>query len=357
MKRPYLYDHLPFVFDFAQTPERFEVEELPSIIPLAKGNYALLLVQKREMSTLQLIDVLAKAAGANRRDVGYAGLKDKHALTCQYITLPRYALRNLARGLRSSRIEILATHYAKKPLRIGELKGNRFRIVLEAMPPEEAKRFEALLPQIANEGFANFFGFQRFGVDQANWQEGKILAHQGGRLRTPAERLRVGVYQSYLFNAWLGARCELSLLSDQGRNDAIAERFGYEKPVIEMLKVQPQRFKLLEGETMRIRGRLHTLPLDEAIEAFRAKTSVPTGLLSGKGVRRARGVAGELEAAFDDRWLDALRGDRRDAWGYATDTQCRYDATHQRMEVRFSLAKGAYATVFLEEIAKRPLKR
>jgi len=93
------------------------------------------------MSTWKLVSVLAKATGLAERDITYAGLKDKNATTIQYISLPKKYERELNKNLTTDKIEILERSYNKAPIKIGQLKGNRFRIILHNISSSDAKFF------------------------------------------------------------------------------------------------------------------------------------------------------------------------------------------------------------------------
>jgi tRNA pseudouridine13 synthase len=355
-ERMYMYEHEPFRFDFAQTPERFFVEEIPLQKGGTKGRYALLKVRKRDMTTAQLVDVIARSAEIAPRDVGYAGLKDKHADTIQYLTIPRYALKRLHKGLKSERIALLETEASVKPLKPGMLKANRFRIVLHRLAPEEAGRLEKVFRHIAQEGFPNYFGFQRFGRNKENWKEGAKFALSGARIRTPQQRMRVAAYQSYLFNRWLARRVAISAALFAPTKEAERILRFLETPM-RTLENQPHRFKLFLGDVLRRGAQLrHLDDLQASSEAFFARRISPTGLLCGTQAMRARGDARYLEAPFDDDALVSMRGDRRDAWVYADDIALRYDAAAQTATLHFTLPKGSYATTFIEEIKKKSLR-
>ena len=135
----YAYTHRPLHFDFKQTIERFFVEEIPLYPFTGKGNYLILKIKKTDMSTWKLITVLAKATDLEERDIGYAGLKDKNATTIQYISLPKKYEKELNKNLSTPKIEILERTYHKSPIKIGQLKGNKFSIVLHDIKEDDAK--------------------------------------------------------------------------------------------------------------------------------------------------------------------------------------------------------------------------
>jgi len=149
------------------TPEDFVVEEIPSPPPRSPdGRYAIATVRVRNWETNRLVRELARALHVSRRRIGFAGTKDKRAVTTQLMSFERVPTEAI-QGLHLGDVEILDVYLAGSPLEIGDLAGNRFRIVVRdlAADPEEAAR---LAQETARElrsmgGFPSFFGVQRFG--------------------------------------------------------------------------------------------------------------------------------------------------------------------------------------------------
>jgi len=137
----YAYTHNPIPFDFKQTIDRFFVEEIPLFRFSGHGNNLILKIKKSDMSTWKLVHVLSKATGLNERDIGYAGLKDKSATAIQYISIPKQCEREL-KNLTTEKIEILEKTYNKAPIKIGQLKGNKFSIVLHQPTVDASTYFE-----------------------------------------------------------------------------------------------------------------------------------------------------------------------------------------------------------------------
>ena len=356
--RLYRLDHEPIAFDFRQSVERFCVEELPLFRPSGRGQWLILTIRKRDMSTYKLLSVLKKATGADDREIGYAGLKDKNATTLQRISLPLRYEKGL-KNLKTERIEVLKIERNHQPIGIGKLAGNAFEIVLEDLAPEDFRRFERALETLTEEGFPNYFGYQRFGSDGESWKQGREIAHSGKRLHGAKERLLVAAWQSRLFNDWLSERIRLSgIIAREGKQ--AAKTLGWPAELITELRRQPQFFKLFLGEMMapyprgghKIRSCRDPL---RCAEAFAARREVPTGLLSGERAPRAQADARHLEAPYDDDEIAGLAGSRRAAWVWPTDLSTRYDASRRSLRLGFTLPPGSYATVLLEELAKRPL--
>ncbi len=358
--KQYAYPHSPIRFDFKQTIERFFVEEIPLYPFTGKGNYLILKLKKRDMSTHKLLSVLAKATELNERDIGYAGLKDKSATTIQYISIPKQAEKLLNKNLTTERVEILERSYNKAPLKIGHLKGNRFEIVLHNVTKKDATFFNTTAKMMQKKGIPNYYGYQRFGEDAKSYEQGKEIAHSGKRLKGSREKLLVAAYQSYLFNRWLASRVKLSSIITAEGIDTASKTLGYPKPLVEALAKQPHFFKLFLGDVMMPypHGKLTFVgDMLQAASLFASGKTAPTGLLCGERAMRAKSDAGHLEEPFDDDELRALRGDRRFAWIWPKEVETHYEEKTKMLRVGFVLPKGAYATTFLEEIGKFPLHR
>ena len=127
--------------------------------------------------------------------------------------------------------------------------------------------------------------------------------------------------------------------------------------LVKKMKAQSHPFKLIEGDVMEHypHGRLFEFEgSEEDLERFNTRDITVTGLLCGKKVKHASLVAREIEKDFDDT-INA-DGARRYAWVYPTDIEGKFNAIEAQYEMHFTLPKGAYATVLIEEIAKRKIQ-
>lgn len=355
----YAYTHTPIHFDFQQTIERFFVEEIPLYPFTGTGNYLILKVKKTDMSTWKLITVLAKATQLQERDIGYAGLKDKNATTIQYISLPKRYEKELNKNLTTEKIEILERTYNKAPIKIGDLKGNKFSIILHDINEKDAKFFNTTAKKMQKDGIPNYYGYQRFGEDSRSYLQGKEIAHSGKKLKGSKEKLLVSAYQSHLYNKWLGSRVKLSSIIAENKPDLAAKKLEYPEELVKVLAKQPQFFKLFLGDIIipYPYGKLNYVKdMYQSAQAFEQRKISPTGLLCGENVERAKNDAYYLEEPFDDTELNALKGDRRFAWIWPKEVETAYVETTKKLTVEFYLPKGSYATTFLEEIGKFSLK-
>ncbi|MFC3551103.1 tRNA pseudouridine(13) synthase TruD [Lysobacter cavernae] len=320
------------------SPEDFFVEELPGFEPSGSGEHLLLTVEKRGMNTAFAAKHLADWAGVGDVAIGYAGLKDRHAVTRQRFSvhLPKRIAPDLAalsvegEGAESLRV-IEHTWHAKKLPR-GALAGNRFVLVLrEVAGTREA--IEARLQAIAAQGVPNYFGEQRFGRDGDNVANARAM-FAGRRMRREQRTLLLSAARSELFNRVLAARVQAGC---------------WDTP--------------LEGDVWMLDGSRSVFgpePFDAALAQRLAAFDIhPTGPLWGRGELRSTAAAAQLEravlageeAAALRAGLEAegLKQERRSlrlrpeglAWRWLGDAE---------LELDFQLPPGTYATVVMAEL-------
>ncbi|RXE55520.1 pseudouridine synthase [Methanoculleus taiwanensis] len=143
-------------------PEDFLVEEVP--LPYGdEGSHLLVRLTKRNWELQRAVKEIAKRLGVSHRRIGWAGTKDKNAVTSQIISI--YGVTPEAvEAVHLSEIELAVVGRAKESLALGALEGNRFEIVIRECDQDElAERVQAVSSTVA-EGIPNYFGLQRFGV-------------------------------------------------------------------------------------------------------------------------------------------------------------------------------------------------
>jgi tRNA pseudouridine13 synthase len=320
-------------------PEDFVVEELPAYVPSGTGEHVYLWVEKRGLTTLDAARVLAGHAGLRDRDVGIAGLKDKRAVTRQWFSL---ALKDDARflGFTAPGLTVLSVARHGNKLKTGHLRGNRFRLALRAVHPDGAARARAILAVLARQGVPNAYGPQRFGRDGSTARLGLALLQDvphPDRVRAARDRalrrLALSAFQSELFNALLTRR-----LLDGTWNRALAgdvlqkvtgAAFVCEKPAIDQ-------------------ARLDAFELSVAGPIFGPR------MLASRDAARAHELAVLQEAGIDEalfvRGGELTQGARRPLRVLPTEVEVEGDV--ERLEVRFCLPRGSYASVVMAEVMK-----
>lgn len=204
--------------------EDFIVTELPLQQPSGEGEHLWLHVEKNGANTAFVAQQLAEAAGVQERDVGYAGLKDRYAITRQWfsIYLPKGETPDLT-ALQHPEFKVLSQSRHVKKLRPGDLQGNRFRIVLRDVTGDR-DAIEANLQAVASLGVPNYFGAQRFGHDGGNVEQGRAMLAREIRVRNPKKKgIYLSAVRSFVFNEVLALRIRQGLWGKTLPGDVLDE--------------------------------------------------------------------------------------------------------------------------------------
>jgi len=337
-------------FVFNPSPRDFTVDERPLYDFTGEGEHLVLHIRKKDMTTWEMIGVLARYLDIKQRDIGYAGLKDKHAMTMQYISLLAKGNEERLKEFEHDKIKILSMQRHNNKIRVGHLKGNHFKIRLKKVLGVQKNKLDSVLKWIKINGVPNYFGNQRFGNDGNNWQEGKQILEGKLKMRNrKTKTFLLNAYQSYLFNNWLSKRIEISLLLQEFSEENAERVLDLAESSLAGTKEQKHFFKLLEGDLMMHYpyGRVFELEsLSEESKRFFEKDIAPTGLLAGKRVSRTTKIAGEIEQNYDDEIGE--NGARRYAWIVVEEIKSTYVAEKAQYELSFYLPKGSYATNLLD---------
>ncbi len=189
-------------------PEDFVVVEDLGYGADGEGEHLLVRIRKVGANTRFVAEALAKYLGIHQRDMSYAGMKDRHAVTEQTLCfrLPGNAMPDL-RGFALEGVEILEVARHKRKLRIGALAGNAFRLVIRQISDRDA--VETRLTQIRDAGVPNYFGEQRFGRNGNNlimaekWARNEIVMRDRNK-----RSLLLSAARSALFNQVTSARLQ-----------------------------------------------------------------------------------------------------------------------------------------------------
>lgn len=388
-------------------PEDFVVieEPLPQIFEGRK--HAIFLLKKRNWDTMAAVKEIAKRAGIRHRDIGFAGTKDRHAVTYQYISVPADA-KEKVEAVQIRDIELKFVSYGRF-IKLGHLLGNRFRIIVRDVGEDAFEKTKAIVRELREKGgFPNYFGYQRFGerrvvnhligklllqgefdeaarfflgyadgsmegdeARRAFWETGDVeraleefpgfLHYERTLLYTykktgswkraflslplPIMRIFIHAYQSYLFNLYLSRRIE--------------EGLPLNEPLVGDIVVQVKGGIPYRDRTYRVTE----TNIEFVLEKVGKGQAMVSGPLFGFAMRRAKGLPGQLESGILEEEgitletfkklpkLMAEPGGRREllirpigmTYGYIPGTG---------MCFRFFLPKGVYATSVLREIIK-----
>lgn len=328
---------------FVASPETFVVEEIPAYLPAGEGEHAYLWIEKRDLTTFEAVNRLARVLGVDPRDVGYAGMKDRRAVTRQWLSVLGVDTER-AQAATVDGVRILAADRHKNKLRVGHLDGNRFEVVLDQVAPGDAENLAARLATLAAQGVPNRYGHQRFGAAGDNLEVGLAVLRRTRREPDARRRkLLLSAVQAAVFNRVLELRA-----ADGG---LLCVRDG------DLLE------KVASGGQF--------VGSDVAVEQARVDAGeiVPTGPLPGGHVRGPR--PGSAAALLEERALSelgiapgelervgrSLPGARRKVVVKLTLGEPPVAAEPAGLRLRFSLPAGSYATVVLDALgvdADRP---
>ena len=336
-------------FIFNASPRDFTVEEVPLYDFSGEGEHLVLKIRKKELTTWEMLDILSTHLGIRRRDIGYAGLKDKHAMTIQHISLMAIHEEKL-QAFSHPQIKILSQTRHRNKIRIGHLKGNRFHLRFKKVLGVQKEMLDSVLDWVEKYGMPNYFGHQRFGMHGDNWEEGrKILAGERKMRDRRNRKFLISAYQSYLFNQWLSRRIELCRLLETFSESETEGVMGLAEGALAKTKKQTRFFKILRGDVLMHypHGRVFYAnePETEALR-FAEREIVPTGLLPGKKTTLCESTARQLEELFSEEIREG--GARRYAWVFPAEIRGKYLPEKAHYELGFFLPKGSYATVLVD---------
>lgn len=330
---PYAYGTPPLAAQLRSSPEDFLVEEILGYEADGEGEHALLWVEKRGANTDWVARELARFAGVPPLAVGYAGLKDRHAVTRQAFTVQLAGKPDPDwHAFPHAEVKVLAAARHKRKLKRGALRGNRFVLVLRQVEGDRA-RAEEVLGRIAARGVPNYFGEQRFGRGGGNVEQARAM-FAGRRVDRDKRSFLLSAARSHLFNEVLAAR---------------VERDAWDSP--------------LDGEIWSLAGTRSWFgpePFDAALADRLARGDIhPSGPLWGQGETPARGEAAELETAIALANADLVEGlaaarmdqERRPLRLMPQQLRWRW-LESDALELAFELPAGAYATVVVRELAR-----
>jgi tRNA pseudouridine13 synthase len=336
----YYLNHSKIDVLFKQNKDDFVVTEIPLYDFAGEGEHIVVKLRKKDLSTWDALQIIADSIGCKLRDIGYAGLKDKNAMTIQHISIPKQFEEKI-NSFAHENIKFLET-----------VNHNKFIIRLKRVSPMDSKKIEQALGKIATYGIPNYFGVQRFGAFGDNHEKGQQIVE--GTLKEKRRNLKqmyLNAYQSFLFNSWLSKRVEISKLIEAFEPKEICEKVGLPQDIVKQMKAQEHPFKMLPGELMSHYpfGKIFIAEeLDVESDKFYKKDRVPTGLLPGKRVKISEGLAQEFEKDFDKKTFED--GARRFAWVFPDEIESNYKEDKNWFELSFTLPKGSYATQVISEI-------
>ena len=306
-----------FVATIRTTPQDFQVTEELGFEFTGDGEHDYLWVEKTGANTEWVARQFARFADVPAKDVGYAGLKDRHAVTRQWFSVPRWNSPDW-QTLEVEGVQVLEVQRHSRKLRRGAHKSNRFHIVLRGDDLHgHAEAIEKRVQAIREQGVPNYFGEQRFGREGNNISLADAWA-SGKRLPRHKRSIAISTARSFMFNNYLDTRVRdgtwnTILPGDKANLDGTGSVFDVED-------------------------------VDEEIERRCAEMDIhPAGELAGDG-----------STGTNDDWIAALGKARvepgtRSLRLRVADLSC--NIVEDVIEFSFTLGRGAFATAVLRELA------
>ena len=328
---PYVYGSPSGHGKIRIVPEDFIVKENLAFKPSGTGEHVFLQIAKTGENTDYVARQLARFANVRQRDVSFAGLKDRHAVTTQWFSvwLPGKADPDWTQFETDSMKVLQRMRHARK-LKRGVLSGNSFKLIIRDWQGDQDKTIRQLEAIKAN-GIANYYGAQRFGNEGQNVNKA-LAMFQGAKAGREQRSLYLSAARSYLFNQILAYRVTRKMWNQPVAGDTY------------MFDLSHSCFK-------------SELPDAEIIRRLDAKEIHPTGALWGRGEAGVTADTLSIEQGIIDAYPELAQGliasevdkDRRALRVNVQDLDWQFvdDAT---LALAFTLPAGSYATSVLREI-------
>lgn len=338
---PFLTAEIPGVGgELKQQISDFEVEEIPAYLPNGAGEHLFLWIEKRGISAEQLTRHIVQSLRLSKLDLGVAALKDRHAITRQFVSIPSKYEEKIG-AIDTDQIKVLSAVRHQNKLKTGHLRGNRFSILVRNVAADSFQTANQIAARLKESGVPNYYGDQRFGIDGETAELGFDLlrGEQTAEDIHPARRrflLRFALSsaQSVLFNQVLAQRLTDGLIR-----------------------------QVLLGDVMQVAASGGVFPCEDPATdqvRFEAREICTTGPMFGPKMKQAGGnvalhesailAANNLQPADFQRYPQLTNGTRRPLLVFPQDLEISEEPEGLRFQ--FSLPSGCYATVVLREFQK-----
>jgi tRNA pseudouridine13 synthase len=350
MDVPFLTSELPGTGGrMRAVPEDFRVEEVPLYPALGVGDHVHLTIEKRDITTYEAVRRVARALRVSPKLVGFAGLKDAHAVAVQTLSVEHVTVAAAEAALAGvPNLRLSAAKLHRNKIQLGHLRGNRFAIRVRDVAADAIGRAHPILERLVRDGCPNLYGEQRFGNRADNDRVGRLLVRgdfrgacelAGDDLRRKPRslvRLFVSAYQSALFNRLVIAR-----MPHLGRLETGDLAYLHDRGAV---------FRVLDAATEQPRA--DRFEISPSAPLFGTKVIVAEGR-PGESERALLEEEGLTRSMFRVDGVGVFPGERRPMRIPVADASVLPlpDDPHA-IELRFELPRGSYATVVLREVMK-----
>jgi tRNA pseudouridine13 synthase len=319
-----------------KSPEDFKVTEITDIEFSGQGEHLWLYIEKIGTNTDWLSKQLAKATGVPPRNIGYAGLKDRHAVTQQWfsVQLPKVDDVELIQSALPTEIKILESAWHSRKLKTGQLDYNHFEIIIRDIE-DDKESIELNIEKIKKQGVPNYFGSQRFGQEMGNIQKSEDWFNGNYKVKTRnLKSLLLSTARSLIFNNIVAERIRAKIWNQSISGDIL------------QLDNSHSWFPSNQATDNEIKNRLSEFDIHL------------TAALWGEDKVQSSDACAELETKIASQFPVLLKGlsvhrlkqDRRAMRIYPLDL-C-YDWQDNNLRLKFKLLPGSYATTIIREIVE-----
>jgi tRNA pseudouridine13 synthase len=335
---PFLTADLPGIGGRIKTiDDDFEVEEIPAYQPRGEGPFLYLWIEKRNMGAEYFTRQIARRLNIAAGEVGTAGMKDRHAVARQMVSVPA-AVEPRLKDLDGDGLRVLSVNRHGNKLKPGHLHGNRFRILIRSVVEGASELIAPIIGRLKRDGLSNFYGAQRFGREGETASLGFTMLRDAVRAgpRNPfLRKLALSAAQSALFNCCLARRMQDGLLRGVLSGDVMMKwPFG---------------------------GLFVARDIGTEQGRFDRREIVTAGPMFGKKMFACEDEAARREAELLHEvgltvqsfhgFGKLVSGTRRHNLIYVDDLVASVEAEGVRLT--FTLPAGSYATILLREITKK----
>lgn len=330
----------PIGGDLGSLNTDFEVSEIPAYMPCGQGEHLWLWIEKAGKSTQSVTKAAEKIFNVREIDIGCAGKKDVHAITRQWISIQTQS--DGADEIRAINeiegIKVLQTSRHTNKLRMGHLRGNRFRVRLYDVHADDEAIAKATAI-LSSSGFINYFGKQRFGFDGDNVFQG-VRMLKGGRANHQMKKLYISALQSAIFNLAASRRYEESGFAVQ--NGDVLQKLNAGCFICDDVDTDNARVKAGEiAVTLALPGRkvmrgnghgeqIEQAAMNDLLSWWASKENSPEILEPSCLFKHADGARRTLSCRADNVTFERIDG--------------------TTISLDFALPSGSFATIFLRHL-------
>lgn len=339
LKLPYVSpENLKISGKIKQIPEHFIVEEVPLYKPSRQGNHLFVSFTKKQQTTKEIERQVCSLFNLKQTDIGIAGMKDKLSISTQTISINTENLNlnkeQIIDKLKTLNIKINSAEFHNNKLKPGHLLGNNFKIIISEIknPEKDVETSKKIIKEIEKNGIPNFYGSQRFGLEN-NEQKGKLILENKLRIKDKwLRKFLISSYQSYLFNYYLAKRIEKNKFNSLLKGDIAKKHSTGGLFFVENLDYEQKRFDEKE------------ISFTGPIFGIKMLHTKQDSLNFEQEILRENKIDLEIFSKFK------IKGSRRIS--RILIKKINLKSSESKIELSFFLPKGSFATVVLREFLK-----